>query len=188
MASRAEHRRRTRFRPAMAYAVLVLNGATLPPIHTANIHSPEWDLKAFYHWYIPHAIAGGTGPAWLSVVQQRPPVLSSALRQELAADLRRSDQAVGEIDGIDFDPFLGAQDPCSRVVLGRTVRERQRYVIKVTPLCAPGTKSSPFKVFMLRVGLRFVIDDVDYGERYSLRRALEAFRPSRRGFGSETGA
>jgi hypothetical protein len=74
-------------------------------------------VRAFYAAYAPRARASGLA-ALDSVLRERPadftPTLGAALRANAAARAG----AAGEIDGLDGDPFLNAQDPCEQYVVG----------------------------------------------------------------------
>lgn len=74
-------------------------------------------VRAFYQGYVPRGLASGLA-ATDSLLLERPtlfvPALLAALRQDAAARAA----AVGESDGLDFDPFLNSQDPCERYTVG----------------------------------------------------------------------
>lgn len=73
---------------------------------TAQQQTPGTFVQRFYDSYVKRE-----APRWGRTVQMRrglfEPSLSAALQAEAAAQAK----AQGEIVGLDFDPFLGSQDP-----------------------------------------------------------------------------
>ena len=150
-------------------------GSAVPsPILAANAQSAEAATRSFYSWYVPEAMAARSQPAWAKVLRKKPPVLSARLQRKLATDLEKKAHASGMIQGIDFDPFLGGQDPCPRFTIGKIRMERASYLVDVKPICGRGAEQPPITVFLLQAKSRFVIDDVRYGARNTLQHALEA--------------
>jgi len=92
-------------------------------------------VQDFYAWYAPLATKGTHGPAWYTVLDQRPGVLSDTLLHALRDDRDAQAKAVGEIVGLDFDPFLAAQDPCERYVVGDTVQAGRTYRVSLFGVC-----------------------------------------------------
>jgi hypothetical protein len=91
-------------------------------------------VDEFYKWYVP--ITGKTRvPPWYAVLDQRPAVLSDTLLRALKRDREEQSKAVGEIVGLDFDPFLGGQDPCERYVTGDSVQAGETYRVSVFGIC-----------------------------------------------------
>jgi hypothetical protein len=95
----------------------------------------------FYAWYTPIANGSNGAPAWYTVLDQRPRVLSDALLRALRRDRDEQAKAVGEIAGLDFDPFLASQDPCTRYVAGDSVQSGRTYRVSVFGVC--GGKRHP---------------------------------------------
>lgn len=95
--------------------------ATLPSISCAaqahHASAPEQPCRAFvqsfYDWYIGHLNAqkgkqASVGSTY-DVVRLRPQLLTPDLRRMLTEDFR-SQRHSEEVTGLDFDPFLNAQD------------------------------------------------------------------------------
>ena len=74
-------------------------------------------VRAFYAAYAPRARASGLA-ALDSVLRERPADFTATLGAALRADAAARAAAVGEVDGLDGDPFLNAQDPCEQYVVG----------------------------------------------------------------------
>jgi hypothetical protein len=64
----------------------------------------------FYDWYVPFTQKDLTTTASDVALQHEPSAFSPSLLRALRIDSRAQAQAT-EIVGLDFDPFLGSQDP-----------------------------------------------------------------------------
>lgn len=91
--------------------------------------SPEQVVAEFYAWYAPMA-QRDPGPD-MRAVRERPALFSPQLVRALRADSIATAQGGEEIDGLDGDPFLNAQDPCERYQPIRTRRAGQVYLVEV---------------------------------------------------------
>jgi hypothetical protein len=71
-------------------------------------------VQDFYNSYFDglnaEIASRNTTPVEEQIIQQRPAVLAPELSQMLAADREAQKEAPGDIVGLDFDPFLNAQD------------------------------------------------------------------------------
>jgi hypothetical protein len=146
----------------------------LSPVLAGNGPSAQAAANSFYSWYVPRAVAARNEPAWATVLSRKPATLSVRLQHELTFDLAKKARASGTIEGIDFDPFLGGQDPCPQFAIGKTRMEQNRYLIDIKPVCPSGPEQPPVTVWLIRTKLGFVIDDVTYGDGDTLRHALQA--------------
>lgn len=102
---------------------------------TNNASAARAFVDAFYNWYAPIAGKPSHVPRWYAVLDQRPVVLADTLLRALRRDRDQQSKAVGEIVGLDFDPFLGAQDPCDRYVTGDAVQGGDAYRVSVFGVC-----------------------------------------------------
>ena len=94
-------------------------------------------VASFYAWYVPMA-RSDPGPA-MRALRERRAQFSTAIVDALRADSLATAQGGEEIDGLDADPFLNAQDPCEEYRPIRTVRRGRSYWVDVrgTGGCAP---------------------------------------------------
>ena len=88
---------------------------------TASESSAVAFVRQFYKVYTPRGIKSGLA-ATDSIIRERPAVFSSELLGALKDDARTRAGARGEIAGLDFDPFLAAQDPCDKYEVGKPTR------------------------------------------------------------------
>jgi len=78
-------------------------------------------VRSFYASYAPRAIASGLA-ATDSIIVERPALFAPPLLAALGRDAAERSRATGEIAGLDFEPFLAAQDPCDRYEVGGAAR------------------------------------------------------------------
>ena len=70
-------------------------------------------VQAFYDWYGPLTRKETSAPTWERALREKRDDFTPELWQALENDARAQAQAQGDIVGIDFDPFLGSQDPAA---------------------------------------------------------------------------
>ncbi len=93
-------------------------------------------VQEFYDWYVPKARADNPGPAWDIALKSRGSVFAPVLARALKGDSEAQAKAQGEIVGLDFDPFLSAQDPCGHYEAGRGVHKGKSYWVNVYGVCS----------------------------------------------------
>jgi hypothetical protein len=71
-------------------------------------------VQQFYDWYVPLTHASVNGPASDSALKHKAEVFNPDLLRALKLDSEASAHAKGEVVGLDFDPFVGSQDPADR--------------------------------------------------------------------------
>jgi hypothetical protein len=81
-------------------------------------------VQGFYSWYVPkHGLE--------DVLKYRrsaiSPELYSALKEDLAASAKNKDEVVG----LDFDPFLNAQDTAERYVIGKVTAKGATFWVDI---------------------------------------------------------
>jgi hypothetical protein len=92
---------------------LLFSGLCLAQAAPHSLESSSCQLFAqqFYDWYVPIAQKPLDGPASDVALQRRAVVFSPQLLHALRMDSEAQALAKGDIVGLDFDPFLGSQDP-----------------------------------------------------------------------------
>jgi len=81
-------------------------------------------VQGFYTWYVPkHGVE--------DVLKYRrsalSPELYSALKEDLAASAKNPD----EVEGLDFDPFLNAQDVAERYAIGKVTAKGATFWVDI---------------------------------------------------------
>lgn len=67
--------------------------------------------QQFYDWYVPFTQKELPTPASDVALQRKPTMFNPDLLHALRIDSEAQARAKGELVGLDFDPFLGSQDP-----------------------------------------------------------------------------
>ena len=100
---------------SMLAAVVALLFPAICPAQVA-LPSPESSScrrfsQQFYDWYVPFTQKNLRLPASDVALQRRGGVFSPELLHALRVDSEAQARAKGELVGLDFDPFVGSQDP-----------------------------------------------------------------------------
>lgn len=85
----------------------------------------------FYDWYVPFTQKELHIPAWNVALQRKSAVFSPVLLQALKEDSQAQSQAKGELVGLDFDPFVGSQDPADHYEVRNANLERTKCSVEV---------------------------------------------------------
>lgn len=91
-------------------------------------------VRSFYQAYGPRGAASGLAAVDSLLVEQPTlftPELLTALRRDAAARAA----AKGEIDGLDWEPFLNTQDPCQQYVVGAATKVATHVRVSVHAIC-----------------------------------------------------
>lgn len=102
-----------------------------------QVRAVEVFVKEFYVSYrarVESQMASGT-PAWALVANEPDSALTAALALALSADHEAALASPGEIVGLDFDPFLAAQDLCDAYRVGRVVAQTTGFRAEVYGDC-----------------------------------------------------
>ena len=91
-------------------------------------------VRGFYSAYTPRGVASGLA-AVDSLLKEQPQLFTPELLQALRRDAAARAAATGEIDGLDFEPFLNSQDPCARYEVGSAARAGGRVQVPVHAVC-----------------------------------------------------
>lgn len=102
-------------------------------------------VQGFYDWYVPVAVRGSDRPAMDVVLGQRASALAPDLLEMLRRDSAAQARTTGEIVGLDFDPFLNAQDPCESYQTAGVTRAGESYRVSIVSVCS-GARSSAAEV------------------------------------------
>ena len=97
----------------------------------ADITAVQDFVQDFYNWYAPaSASRGSERPADLAL-HDRPAAFDPALARQLKEDSDAQVKVHDDIVGLDFDPFLSAQDPCRRYEVMNVEANAQHYLVAV---------------------------------------------------------
>ena len=109
--------------PAMAQA----------PVRQAESTACRKFVQDFYDWYAPLAKKSLREPAWNLALQRKPEAFSADLLKALKMDSEAAARAKGDIVGLDFDPFVGGQDPAGHYQARDVSWQGETCLIEVWP-------------------------------------------------------
>lgn len=95
--------------------------------------------QQFYDWYVPLTKKKTEQPASDLALQRKAEVFVSDLLKALKIDSEASAHAKGDIVGLDFDPFLGGQDPAGRYEARRVTLQGSKCSVEVWGVLSRGT-------------------------------------------------
>jgi hypothetical protein len=126
-------------------------------------------VQNFYDWYVPEAIRESDTSASDLAIKQKSAAFSPELLRELKQDSQAQAKTKGQIVGLDFDPFLNAQDPSSRYVVGKINASANKCLAEVYSVSS-GKKSANTEVtpeLVLKTG-HWVFINFHYGKTKGL--------------------
>jgi hypothetical protein len=102
-------------------------------------------VQDFYDWYIPLAKKDQGGTYYDISIHWRPQAFSKALVRALKEDRDAQKAAKDDPVGLDFDPFLNAQDFCEKNTVGKATVDKSTATVEFYEICSgdPVTKDKP---------------------------------------------
>lgn len=89
-------------------------------------------VQGFYSWYVPSLTKNTGGPTPEIAISTRKSVFDPVLYRKLKDDFDASAKVKDEIVGLDFDPYLNAQDIGDKYVVGKvTPKKNGNYWVEV---------------------------------------------------------
>jgi hypothetical protein len=160
-------------------AVAVIACVLGAPVHVVSAQSAadtaalsaRRAVQRFYDWYVPAAQRAENAPVGALALRQRASLFEAALSQALARDTLAQAKAVGEIDGLDFDPFLASQDPCARYTAGIATNQGSTYSVELRGNCSRGRIPNAI-VEVTRPSGSWMITNIRYPRNKSDLRAI----------------
>ena len=134
--------------------------AAASPAATPPAEAPEHFVQRFYDLYTPMSASG-----WARAIRSQAlwDFLDPALARALKADADAQANSPNDIVGLDFDPFLSAQDPWHRYEAGKATKMGAGYDVRVHGVIKGKRRPAPSLVVDLRpAGDHWVIKDFHY--------------------------
>ena len=104
-------------------------------------------VQQFYNWYVAKENAlmkpNSRGSALEVTLREKRSSFSPELVKGLKEDLAASKKSHGEIVGLDFDPFLNAQDIAERYLVGKITPKGDHYWVEVFGVWGGQKNSNP---------------------------------------------
>jgi hypothetical protein len=116
---------------------ILLVGALVPTPLPAQLQlrlapdSARQVVQTFYNWYLPVATHPGKRDAFMTAATSGPSQFEPELVRWLRIDSTARARGQGEIDGLDWDPFLNSQDPCEKYTASAVRVDGSRYFVDV---------------------------------------------------------
>ena len=88
-------------------------------------------VRQFYDWYVPIALKPLKEPSSNVAIAKRGALFDPPLLKALKDDAEASQKSSGDIVGLDFDPFLYAQDMDDKYVVGEVSEKDGLYLVNV---------------------------------------------------------
>jgi hypothetical protein len=111
--------------------------AVAPPPATAQVPSGPKNsscrqfAQSFYDWYVPVWQKTTKEPSSNVALQRKAAVFEPELLRALKIDAEAQSRAKGEIVGLDFDPFLGSQDPADRYEIREATLQGDKCLVEI---------------------------------------------------------
>jgi hypothetical protein len=138
------------------------SAAAVPPAE-----APDHFVQRFYDLYTPMSASG-----WARAIRSQAlwDFLDPALARALKADADAQAASPNDIVGLDFDPFLSAQDPWHKYEAGKATRAGAGYTVRVHGVAKGKRRAAPSLVVDVapRDG-HWVITDFHYPDGDDLR-------------------
>jgi hypothetical protein len=157
------------YRLSLIFVIFGLCGA-------AAFDAPQVFVQRFYDWYAPRASTLN----WSDALKSKRSLFDLNLANALRADAEAQAKVSGDIDGLDFDPFLGSQDPETKYLAANAVRTPAGYRVEVYAGTSRkrGVKSDVTVDLAMRGG-DWVITDFRYPVGHDLLTTLRLLREER---------
>jgi Protein of unknown function (DUF3828) len=97
----------------------------------ANTDSCRNFVQQFYDWYLSGAKPKGYMSKYDYALKYKSAIFTPVLRQKLIADEQASAKSPAEIVGLDFDPFLNAQDDPGQLVAKKATMKGANCFVEV---------------------------------------------------------
>jgi hypothetical protein len=119
-----------------AIAVLLALCVLGPSAVLADTLSPQQAaaskfVQKFYDWYMPIVLKPSKGDSSDVAIAKRSNLFDPPLLRALKVDSEAQRKSPGDIVGLDFDPFLNAQDPDDKYVVGDVSESGGLYLVSV---------------------------------------------------------
>lgn len=99
-------------------------------------------VSQFYSWYVPMALQESVKPTSIIAIDRKGEEFAPSLVRLLRADWAAQEECE-DLVGLDFDPFLGSQDPAQRYEVGEISKEGRTYRAAIYSMQAGQRGSKP---------------------------------------------
>src|SRR5262245_61353582 len=107
------------------------SGKRASPSNEGDIRVVQDFVQEFYSWYVPVAANSRSGRPSDLALNSRASAFDPSLARQLKEDSDAQAKVSGDVVGLDFDPFLAAQDPCERYEVVNVNKKAESYLVGV---------------------------------------------------------
>lgn len=113
------------------------------PTAGSDADSAKKFVQEFYAWYLREEKKDHKEDLSTFAFKTKPQWFSDALIRGLKEDEAAQARDPGEVVGLDFDPFLNAQDVCEPYKTGQVAAEGARYRVEIFGSCPEPGSTQP---------------------------------------------
>lgn len=117
--------------PCLLFAAGPACGRGASPQPPRDEVSVEKFVHAFYDWYVPIASNDESDSSVKMALREKGFMLDPSLLASLQISVRKQGAKPGFVSGLDFDPFLGTQDPFSHYKLEFPFKKNGNYFVNI---------------------------------------------------------
>ncbi len=115
----------------VAVAIIAIPVTAQKTARNEDLSSCRHFAQTFYRWYVPFTQKDLNRAASDIALEHKASAFAPALFRALKADSDAQRRAKGEIVGIDFDPFVGSQDPAEHYETRKIMLKDDRCFVEV---------------------------------------------------------
>lgn len=151
---------------------------------SSESQSAQKFVQDFYTWYLQEEKKDHDMALSDVALKMKPKWFSDAIIQGLKEDDEAQAKSPDDIVGLDFDPFLNAQDICEPYKTGKVTAAGTTYRVEIFGTCPePGSKQPDVIAAVEKRDGGWVFVDFYYPEQGDLFSVLEALKKERENTG-----
>src|SRR5690348_509159 len=133
----------------IASSLILIAVATAAPVHAANPgtgtdgDAAKKFVQDFYTWYLQEEKKDRKEDLSTFAFRTKPQWFSKEIVRGLKEDEAAAEKSPGEIVGLDFDPFLNAQDVCEPYKTGAVTADGNSYRVEIFGSCPEPNSKQP---------------------------------------------
>ena len=144
--------------------LLLLLGSSIAWADEAGQRRAADFVQKFYAWYVPIALKPLKEASSNVAIAKRGSLFDPPLLKALKEDAEAARNSPGDIVGLDFDPFLNAQDPSRKYVAGEVSESGGLYLVNVYAVSKGKRETKPSVVAEVKpANGSFVFANFGYG-------------------------
>ena len=139
-------------------------------------------VQGFYGWYVQQSQQDKDMSSVELALKDKPGLFSPEIVRALREDLAASAKSPDEVVGLDFDPFLNAQEVCAPYKVGKIKKVKGGYRVEVSGSCPKDCSDSgqPDVIAEVkRLGGKWVFTDFIYPGNGDLLIVLKSLKAER---------